>query len=209
MKDDVYSKINSLIDRRNTRELILSAITELKFCKNSIWQYVIAAVLGIITSVIVGFSYKTIEIMLELSELLFNTAIAVIGIVLGAYAIFQALLQNELILLLIESKNNILKTSNITFFNIVILYVADALISLMVKIILSTLNGNELLFDSLFWNNVGASTLIFIYLFLNFLLLLELIVFTVNLYRMFCMHNAVKALEIIEEEKNSNEDNEA
>lgn len=109
MDDKVFEHINELIDKRGTGEILLNSITELKLSKKSVWQYVISLVLGGILAYAVGFSDRTIEISVEILGILFNTSVAICGMILGAYAVFQALLQNELILILLKSKNNILK----------------------------------------------------------------------------------------------------
>lgn len=200
MDDKVFEHINELIDKRGTGEILLNSITELKLSKKSVWQYVISLVFGGILAYAVGFSDRTIEISVEILGILFNTSVAICGMILGAYAVFQALLQNELILILLKSKNNILKESNNTFLNIVVLNVGNIIISFFAKCVLQVMDKQFLLLEDITWNNIISAFLLFFYFSFNFLLLFEIMIFSLNLYRMFCAHNAVKALDAIEED---------
>lgn len=201
MDEKLLNNIKALTDKRDINSIIRESIDEIKLSKKSLWQYVIACLTGLLLAYVVGFSKETVSTMAEISEVLFEAAIGVIGIVLGAYAIFQALMQKELILILIKSDNNLLRESNKTFLNIIILYVIDALVSLSIKVTLSATDEEFCIFDSMQLNNIIAMILIFFYLAFNLLLLLELIIFSVNLYRMFCVHNTVSAIDALGDEE--------
>lgn len=201
MENQVNANIQNLTDKRKLSSILLQSVQELKMTKKSLWQYIISIVLGFLLAVAVGFSEKTVFIVTDIAEILFNTSIAIIGIVIGAYAVFQALLQDNLILLLIKSENNLLKESNKTFLNIVILNVYNVIASLSIRILMSVIKEDFQLFDVYIYNCIVASFLIWLYLIYNILLLLEIILFSVNLYRMFCVHNTVKAIETVTSEE--------
>lgn len=197
MDEKILKNIKELTDKRNIDTILIESIKEIRLCKKSFWQYLIAAILGLIIAIIVSFFYGTVNVMMEVSGVLFDTSIGIIGIVLGAYSIFQALMQKELINVLIKSDDNLLKRSNKTFLNIIILNVANAIISLTVKIILSAIGKEFIIFDSVILSVFLSTILIFCYMMFNLLLLLELIVFSVNLYRMFCVYNTINAIDVI------------
>lgn len=117
--------------------------------------------------------------------------------VFGSYAIFQALLNKELIGLLLETDNNLLGDSNKSFLNLIILFVFNIIGNIVLYCIVKSLPENLLINNNVIMSNTIASVLIFIHLYLCFLLILEVIIFATNLYRMFCLHNTIKALDIV------------
>lgn len=201
MDDKILTNIANLIDKRNIDKIIIESITELQLNRKSIWQYVVSFIIGSIVAYMVAFNYGTVQVMTEVSGLLFNTSIVIIGVILAAYSIFQTLMQKELILTLIQSENNLLEISNKSFLNLIILHVMNAVTSLTLKIILSAIGKEFLVFDKMIINNILSAILILVYMFFNLLLLLELIVFATNLYRMFCVYNSINALSIIQNDE--------
>lgn len=201
MDDKILTNIANLIDKRNINKIIIESITELQLNRKSIWQYVVSFIIGSIVAYMVAFNYGTVQVMTEVSGLLFNTSIVIIGVILAAYSIFQTLMQKELILTLIQSENNLLEISNKSFLNLIILHVINAVTSLTLKIILSAIGKEFLVFDKMIINNILSAILILVYMFFNLLLLLELIVFATNLYRMFCVYNSINALSIIQNDE--------
>lgn len=197
MDDKILANIAKLIDKRNINTIIIESISELQINRKSIWQYAVSFVIGSIVAYMVAFNYGTVQVMTKVSELLFNTSIVIIGVILTAYSIFQALMQKELILTLIQSENNLLEISNKSFLNLIILYVMNAVTSLTLMIILSAIGKEFSVFDKMIINNILSARIIFIYIVFNLLLLLELIVFATNLYRMFCVYNSINALNAI------------
>lgn len=201
MDEKILNNIKGLTDKRNLDAIIKESLKEICLCKKSIWQYLVATVLGLIISFAIGFSCRTVNVITEISELLFNTSIGVIGIILGAYSIFQALMKKELIWILIKSDENLLKQSNKTFINLIILNVINALVSLTLRIILYSIGKEFLVFDSMQLNNLVSTGLVLIYIVYNLLLILELIVFSINIYRMFCVYNTIEAIEAAKHEE--------
>lgn len=208
MEDKVLGNIEQLIDRRKVDAIIKESIKEISLCKKSIWQYMIAVTLGAIIAYIVSFSFGTVSTVIEITILLFETSIGIVGIVLGAYSIFQALMKKELIWILVKADENLLKQSNKTFLNITILYVINAFVSLTTWIILRAIGREFVIFKNLLLNNIFSAVFIFIYIVFNLLLLLEIIVFCINLYRMFCAYNTISAVEaakVMEEHEDDND----
>ena len=127
--------------------------------------------------------------------------LVLLGVVFGAYSIFQALLGKSVLKYLIEDKKNILKRSNRTFINLIILYVYGIVGNILIKSCLKVIpSGFLLIKDNNFVSNLIALILIGIYSTVMLLLIFETITFAVNLYKMFCMYNTITALEIIDEE---------
>lgn len=199
--DKVGKNLSELIDDRKINRIITESIQEIKLCKSSLWQYLISIIISIIISSTISFSTKTISLFLDYVDSINEVILALLGVVFGAYSIFQALLGKSVLKYLIEDKKNILKRSNRTFINLIILYVYGIVGNILIKSCLKVIpSGFLLIKDNNFVSNLIALILIGIYSTVMLLLIFETITFAVNLYKMFCMYNTITALEIIDEE---------
>ena len=128
--------------------------------------------------------------------------LVLLGVVFGAYSIFQALLGKSVLKCLIEDKNNILKQSNRTFLNLTILYICGIVGNIVLKICLKIIPSDFLLIrGSLLTSNIIALILITSYSTFMLLIILETITFAINLYKMFCTYNTTNILELIDEDE--------
>lgn len=197
MDEKIINNIAELNDKRKKSEIVIQSVKELKLVKNSIWQYLISIIISIIISSFVAFGTNTVNISKEILEILLQTELAFAAMILGSYAVFQALLQGKILVELIKTKNNILKESNQTFLNLMILYIIGIVISIVTSIFMKIMNDNFYIV-SIEFSNVLAFMLISLYLFFNFMLFLENINFVINLYRMINVHNIYKTFEELE-----------
>lgn len=199
--DKVEKNLHELIDERNTNQIIRESIQEIKLCKLSVWQYLSSIIISIVVSLMISFSTKTVSLFLDYVDSINEVILVLLGVVFGAYSIFQALLGKSVLKYLIEDENNILKQSNRTFINLIILYVYGIVGNILIKSCLKVIpSGFLLIKDNNFVSNLIALILIGIYSTVMLLLIFETITFAVNLYKMFCMYNTITALEIIDEE---------
>lgn len=199
--DKVEKNLYELIDERNTKQIIRESIQEIKLCKLSVWQYLSSIIISIVVSLMISFSTKTVSLFLDYVDSINEVILVLLGVVFGAYSIFQALLGKSVLKYLIEDEKNILKQSNRTFINLIILYVYGIVGNILIKSCLKVIpSGFLLIKDNNFVSNLIALILIGIYSTVMLLLIFETITFAVNLYKMFCMYNTITALEIIDEE---------
>ena len=75
MDEKILKNIKELTDKRNIDTILIESIKEIRLCKKSFWQYLIAAILGLIIAIIVSFFYGTVNVMMEVSGVLFDTSI--------------------------------------------------------------------------------------------------------------------------------------
>lgn len=198
--NDEYKKIGELIDKRTSLKMIQEAYREIQLTKKSVWQYAVGITSGIILGALVGKASETVEIMRGIVDNMNSILLAYIAIILGSYSIFQALLNKDIVNVLIKSKGNLLKESNKTFLNLIILYVISIFGNFLLMIILKVIPDDYLLIDNMMLCNVIAGIMIAIYIMIHVVLILEIINFGINLYRMFCAYNAVNALNSLEDD---------
>lgn len=164
----------------------------------------ISGIIAIVLGCGLGFNKETVSLLKECVEFLNGISLAFIAMILGSYSIFQALMTDNIVTLLIESDNNILKVSNNSFYNLIVLYVADIVVNVVLYGILMIVPTGFLLFKNIVACNIMASFFGCIYLFFNILLITEMKNFGKNLYQMFNIYNIVRAYEV--ESKDNDED---
>lgn len=194
MTDNVIKNIQELNDKRNKKEILSECLGELKLSRNSIWQFVTGASVALMLSVYVTFFTNTVVAARVVFSILLDVQLAFFAVIFGAYAIFQALMRDEIIKELIKTDNNILKDSNRTYLNLSVLYIFDIFITVISNIIVNICK-EEFYVYSVGFSNVLFFVLFFIYCALNFVLMLENINFVINLYRMFNVYNVYRALD--------------
>lgn len=200
--DKVEKNLYELIDERNTNQIIQESIQEIKLCKLSVWQYLSSIIISIVVSLMISFSTKTVSLFLDYVDSINEVILVLLGVVFGAYSIFQALLGKSVLKYLIEDENNILKQSNRTFLNLTILYICGIVGNIVLKICLKIIPSDFLLIrGSLLTSNIIALILITSYSTFMLLIILETITFAINLYKMFCTYNTANILELIDEDE--------
>lgn len=199
MTENVIKNIQELNDKRTKKEILSECLKEIEWNKNSLWQYVIAAVAAFVVSCCATFFSNTVEMTKTISATFLDVQLAFFAVVFGAYAIFQALMRDEIIRELIRTENNILKDSNRTFLNLSILYIGDIFITVLISLLANMCPTNFFIYSVAVSNGVFV-VLAFVYCIFNFLLMLENINFVINLYRMFNVYNIYRALDISDDE---------
>lgn len=194
MNDQVIKNVIELNDKRNKNQILSECVKELKINKNSVWQLLLSVIISFILSVYIAFYANTVAVTRSIISIFLDVELAFFAVILGAYAIFQALMRDEIIKELIKTENNILKESNSTFLNLSLLYVLDIFVTVIISIVVNICT-EEVYIYSIFVSNILFTMAFFMYCTLNFLLLLENINFIINLYRMFNVYNIYRALE--------------
>ena len=200
--DKIEKNLYELIDKRNTNQIIRESIQEIKLCKFSVWQYLSSIIISIVVSLMISFSTKTVSLFLDYVDSINEVILVLLGVVFGAYSIFQALLGKSVLKYLIEDENNILKQSNRSFLNLTILYIWGIVGNIVLKNCLKIIpSGFLLIRGSLLTSNIIALILITSYSTFMLLIILETITFAINLYKMFCTYNTANILELIDEDE--------
>lgn len=122
------------------------------------------------------------------------------AMIIGAYSIFQALLSKSVIIQLLKSKNNILRESNKSFLNLSIIYTLSIVVGAFIAIIMRVIPEEFLIMNNTELSNVVAVIGLLIYFAYYNIIFLEVIKFVINLFRMFCVYNAVSGMDAINEE---------
>lgn len=200
MTEDVIKNIQELNDKRSKKEILSECLLEIKWSKSSAWQFIISLIGAFAVSICATFFFNTVEATEIITSTFLDVQLAFFAVIFGAYAIFQALMRDEIIKELIRTENNILKDSNRTFLNLSILYIGDIFITILISLIANMCPKDFFIYNIDLSNGVYV-ILAFIYCAFNFLLILENVNFVINLYRMFNVYNIYRALDVCDDEK--------
>ena len=129
--------------------------------------------------------------------------VAFIAVVFGAYALFQAMISDDFLIVLSKVRGQI-KKSNKSFLNLAILYLYAIIINFCLLIGNNWLGKDFLLFPSVFVDNCICFISLSLYFIYNILPILEVKNFAINLYRMFNLYNAYKIADILSKERENN-----
>lgn len=155
--------------------------------------------------ILMGVSLNTQELFLEGIEIVNNTIISIFGIVFTGYALFQAFINNELLIRMIndegqENKNKLQET-NETFAELMMLCVISIMLNIILKLTINSLPINFMIFDRKLYNNAMAIVLMQIYFVFNANIFLELKSFIFNIFQLFNLHAGTKVIQIISEDR--------
>lgn len=168
------------------------------------WQWYVSISISAPVSMIIAMSFDTVLIFSASVDMINNIFIAFIAMEMGAYAIFQALLTDELVLKLYKS-GGMLDEANESFLGMILLFWFGIMVNIILIIILKTIPSDALVCNTIWVSNLIASIIMFFYFLFSFRILFEVRNFAINLYRVLMAHNRVAILRGIEKEKKENE----
>lgn len=165
----------------------------------------IAAIIAIVLSFALGISFKTVTVFNNSVEIINNILLAFVAMVMGAYALFQALLSDELIGLMSEAESdvdeNVLNELNSSFLGTVLLYWIFIILNCILLIIMGIIPEEYMICDNIYICNCIAIVLMFLYYVFVFRSIFEFKNFTFNIYNLFRAYNLVGLLRILRKKK--------
>lgn len=197
----IVKNVNELLEENSTKGAFREAIKELKYQKSSRGQFCISFVLSFLLGVMIAINKDTNTIIVSVAEIFNGIDIAFIAMIIGAYSIFQALLSDEFVLALIKTENNLLKVSNKTFLNLILLYLSAIILNSIILILGLLVDEDWVLFRNMYLNVILAAIACIIYLMYNFLLIFEIKNFGKNLYKMFNASNSSRIVDLLDKKE--------
>lgn len=219
MKNKYLSCIEEYIDIEPAEKMILNAFKELKIKNDSedskYYEMdkvftVLIMITALLISIFVGFSNNTISVFVSILELLVSILLGIFGIVFTAYSILLAFLNENYMKKLSQIKQDndnvsYLKKSTSYYESVLFLYFVGMFISIIILIVLKTIDINFTLTENLLFNNILASILLFIYLFYTLRIIYELKSIIYNTITLFRVSISYKLIDFAKEEKEQEE----
>lgn len=197
-------KIESLLIIPSSSKLLLLALVEISPRHVGFIRIFLITLISIILSLILIISSNTRVSFVSAVGLCNTTIIGIFGATFMGYALFQALISDNLLIRLINEKieeskkdrksSNHMAATNQYFARVMMLDIA----SIMLNIILITAFNDNVITLSInpFANNALTTFGIFIYFSFTFSVIWEMKSFVFNLYQLFNFHAIEKAIEL-------------
>lgn len=194
MDKTILKNIEELNDKRDKEKIIKDSIKELDFSKKNWWAILMCIILSICFGFYISFIGNTILIMDKIVSVFLEVNLSLLATIMATYGIFQALMRDEIIRELIKDKGNILKKANRSFINLSVLFIANIFITVVLSIFLSMIDETFFCINILF-SNILCFGFVAIYVAFELLLILEIINFAINMYRMFNIYDILRILD--------------
>lgn len=186
-------------DNHEKKQKVLTiAFNTIKPLKGAYKTWIISGIIGIILAVPLGVSPETVSAFDNSIEIINNILLAFVAMVMGAYALFQALLSDELIVLMSEAKNNInesvLDELNSSFLGTVLLYWIYIIFNCALLIIMKIIPEDYTIYNNIIVCDLLAIILMLLYYIFAFRGIIEFKNFTINIYNLFRAYNLIGLL---------------
>ena len=203
------SELRGLLKDKSSETIIKESFCVFIPTRKSICEKIILFSMMIIPSYLSSHSYNTVVLFGDISEILLNVFIALLGIVFTGFIFFQALLNDELLLVLVSTKDQKngkikLEEININFVKLMMLYIVAVGVSLLLTIAVPCIPQDFMLFENEKICNAIAWLLIQIFYLFTAELIWRIVSFIRNIYQLFnayAVSRIVKLVEVVDDEE--------
>lgn len=209
MGDDIklkYEVINKLFKTSTSTKVLIKSFSIFIPNKKKVWRILGVIIVALIPATIISCQDATVKLFSDTSEMVLNLMLAFFGIVFTGYSIFQALLNEKMLLKMIENtvkksdgEESLLQDTNKSFVSLMMLIIVLIAGSFLLKITIGNLPDDFLIFKNQKYNEYFATFLITIYLAYAFTVLYEIKCFIYNIAQLFNAYSGTRVIEIIEQ----------
>lgn len=202
-----------LLKNQSSTRLIVNSLKIFKPTKRTLKRQLILYVISVFVSIFVGASYDTKSIMVDTVQTILDIILALFGIIFTGYAFFQALINDELLIRLMKNtskdgddeEKSKLQETNEEFIHCMMLNILIILLSFLLKIVVNSIPDDFVIFDKLIYNNICATVLISIYIYIVISVVWEVKSFIFNLFQLFNVYAGTRVLEIYDKNSDDSE----
>ena len=202
-----------LLKNQSSTRLIVNFLKIFKPTKRTLKRQLILYVISVFDSIFVGASYDTKSIMVDTVQTILDIILALFGIIFTGYAFFQALINDELLIRLMKNtskdgddeEKSKLQETNEEFIHCMMLNILIILLSFLLKIVVNSIPDDFVIFDKLIYNNICATVLISIYIYIVISVVWEVKSFIFNLFQLFNVYAGTRVLEIYDKNSDDSE----
>ena len=203
--------LQKLLEKQTSGRLILEALNVFKISKKNWKQQLWLYIVSFLVALAVGISRSTVSVVVDSIQLILDVILALFGIVFTGYALFQALINNELLIRLLcdtskdakKEEKSKLQETNETFIKCMLLNIVAIIVSLLLTITISCIPEDFTVFKELVYNNVTAAFLISLYFYFVITIIWEVKSFVFNIFQLFNAYAGTRVLKIFEDGSNN------
>lgn len=208
-KEKIAQNVQKLSINLNSTQMLRAAFELIEIKRENIKRKVIFLVPISIVCLMLAMSKETINQTESILEMINTVILSLFAVVFTGYALFQALMGDKLLLLLlmIESTNDNdasskLEETNKYFVKVMLLQFFLVMVNLSVTIFLKLIPTDWTLFDSITWNERICFVMLLALLYINMDVIWETKSFIFNVFQLFNLHAFSRTADILEKESN-------
>ena len=214
MKKIEIDLLQKMLEPQSSDQIMLESFESLKPTKKEIKKFLFICLVALIPALLIGYSEDTIDLFENSVEKINAILLAIFGIVFTGYVFFQALVNDDLLIRMFNSKTekngkdkSKLQETNEEFVNLMMLCLFFILLNLFLSLCLGAVPNDFVCFERRIYNNALAILLLNLYFFFAFYIMWEIKSFIFNIFQLFKMHAGTRVMEIIEKEKDEEPNN--
>jgi len=198
--------IEDLLSIETSNKMLIDSFKEILPTKNNCLSSAILLIVCGLFSLIVGFNFNTVQIMIEVVDLATTVILTILGINFTVYSIMIVFMNDNFIEYLAKNEEScqekLKKESSLVhriryFESILFLYAVGLFISFLILVGLKIIDQDFLLVESILMNNILATGLIFLYILFTVRLIYEIKATIFNTIVLFRGYLASKIIELI------------
>lgn len=199
------SIIEKLFISDSSKNMLFHAFAVFKPSKSNIISLIVLFLFSLVPAAIISCGENTVSSFLVSVDLALNVMLGLFGIIFTGYAIFQAILNEKLLIKMLQEtkgegdkEESLLQLSNESFVGLMLLTIFGIIVSFFLKLILGGIEVEFSLFSSEFVNESCSAVLCTIYFFFNAVVIWEMKSFVFNIFQLFNAYSGARIIEILE-----------
>ncbi len=197
--------IEKLFTRSTSKKEMIRAFSVFKITKDNYISLLILLILSLIAAFIISIGNDTIRLFLQSVDAILDILLALFGIIFMGYTIFQAILNEKMLIKMLENtdtkdkeEKSILQISNESFIGLMMLNILGILVSYFLKLILGGIDREVSLFSSDSANILSSGILCTLYFYYVAVIIWEMKSFVFNIFQLFNAYSGARMIEILE-----------
>lgn len=207
------SVLENILKNESSEKKLLRSFCVFLPTKDNIKEKIIIFVLCLIPSYLVSHSYGVVTLFKDICNVMLDVFIALFGIIFTGFVFFQALLNDDLLIMLIIIKTkkkgtekSKLEEVNTNFVFLMMLYVIAIIVSLFLTIIMPCIPNDFMLFSSMKLSSLFAWLLIQMFCIFSAELIWRILSFIHNIYQLFNEYAVSRIMKLVEIEEDNSEE---
>ena len=196
-----------MLEPQSSARIMIESFENLKPTKKDVKKILLICLIAFIPAFLIGYSEDTVTIFGDSVEKINDVLLAIFGIVFTGYVFFQALINDELLIRMLNDKvekngkeKSKLQETNEEFVYLMMLCVFFVLLNLFLLLCVGAIPKDFVCFDKRIYNNTLAIILLDLYFFFIFYIMWEVKSFIFNIFQLFKMHAGTRVIEILNED---------
>ena len=204
MKEINVDLLEKMLEPQTSSTILIKSLDNLRPTKKD-WKKVgLICLASAVPAVLVGCSKDTVVIFRDSIEKINDVLLAIFGIVFTGYVFFQALINNELLIRMINDKVkkkdreiSKLQETNEEFVYLMMMCTVSIIFNLFLLLCFRAIPDDFTVLKDGTYNDIIATILLCVYFSCSFYIMWEIKSFIFNIFQLFKLHAGTRLIEII------------